>query len=57
MINYLTWSIDHLNVSNPINPISYSELFVNSLGTVKRYFYYFSPSVYNSDHWLNFKFK
>ena len=52
MINYLTWSIDHLNVSNPINPISYSELFVNSLGTVKRYFYYFSPSVYNSDHGL-----
>ena len=62
LLNYLSWRVDHLNVSNPISPFLYSDILMNSLNTVKRYFYYFSPSIYYSDHGLilnsnqNFKF-
>ena len=52
LLNFLSWRVDHLNASYPINPYLYSDILMNSLNVVKRYFYYFSPSIYYSDHGL-----
>ena len=54
LLNYLSWRVDHLNISNPVGPYLYSDILMNSLNSVKRYFYYFSPSIYYSEHGLIF---
>ena len=46
---YLSFSVDHYNKYNPIIEIVRSDGFSLSFDNLRRYFYYFSPSVYESD--------
>ncbi len=54
---YLSYFVDHFNVDNPINYMIGSDDFAISLNSVKRYYYYFSPSKYISNNGLIFNFK
>ena len=49
---YLSYSVNHFNVSNPIIEIYRSDGFSLSFDYLRRYFYYFSPSIYESDRGL-----
>ncbi len=49
---YLSYSVDHFNVSNPIIEIYRSDGFSLSFDYLRRYFYYFSPSIYETDRGL-----
>ena len=48
-IIYLSHSVNHFNVSNPIIEIYRNDGFSFSLDYLRRYFYYFSPSIYESN--------
>ena len=49
---YLSYSVNHFNVSNPIIEIYRSDGFSLSFDNLRRYFYYFSPSIYETDRGL-----
>ena len=51
---YLSYFVDHLNKSHPVNYAIESHLFMMSLNSVKRYFYYISPTKYKSENGLIF---
>ena len=51
---YLSYFVDHFNKSNPVNYAIESSLFIMSLHSVKKYFYYFTPTKYKSENGLIF---
>ena len=53
-IIYLSYFVDHFNKTHPINYGIESNLFMLSLSSVKRYFYYFAPTKYKSENGLIF---
>ena len=51
---YLSYSVNHYNVSHPIIDIYRNDGFSLSFHYLRRYFYYFSPSIYESHKGLFF---
>ncbi len=51
---YLSYFINHFNVTHPINDMISSNGYMISLNSVKRYYFYLSPSLYISENGLIF---
>ena len=49
---YLSYSVNHYNVTYPIIEIYRNDGFSLSFNFLRRYFYYFSPSIYETDRGL-----
>ena len=54
-VYYLEKSVNHYNISNPIEYFVRSEIFMISTFVLKRYYYYFTHGVYESDKGIIFE--